>query len=193
MISRTTNEVGCPLRTSSTWVRMLFAIVLWPCNTSCLIAGLAANRARREEEGGFATRGERHRRGTMPAWHIRGHMGAYTCLYARVCTPMWGTGLVGYQGNGCVGLIRESPAGGEASEAAPWQPPGQGGVCICAALAPGWIVVVEDGVCVSCSVFVCVCVFAGVCVLKALGHPFHLLTTFHLTPHACSHRYIHSP
>lgn len=29
----------------------------------------------------------------------------------------------------------ESPAGGEASEAAPWHYPGQGGVCICAALA----------------------------------------------------------
>lgn len=78
-------------------------------------------------------------------WRGRGggHMGAHTCLYARVCTSTRGSGLVGYQGNGCVGLIRESPAGGEASEALPWQPPGQGGVCICAALAPLWIVVVE--------------------------------------------------
>lgn len=75
--------------------------------------------------------------------HRLGHMGAYTCLYARVCTSTPGSGLVGYQGNGCVGLIRGSPAGGEASEALPWQPPGQGGVCICAALAPFWIVVVE--------------------------------------------------
>lgn len=58
MILCTTSEVACPLRTSSTWVRMLFAIVLWPCNTSCVIAGLAANRARREEEGGFATGGK---------------------------------------------------------------------------------------------------------------------------------------
>lgn len=102
----------------------------------------------REEEGGCIDEGEktsvRWRRGaTVPAWHRRGHMGAYTCLYARVCTSTRGSGLVGYQGNGCVGLIRESPAGGEASEALPWQPPGQGGVCICAALAPLWIVVVE--------------------------------------------------
>ena len=67
----------------------------------------------------------------------------------------------GYQGNGCVGLIRESPAGGGASEAEPWQRPGQGGVCICAALALGdaalvlvvievvmcfWVVVYRDSV-----------------------------------------------
>lgn len=45
------------------------------------------------------------------------------------------TGLVSYQRNGCVGPIRESPAGGDALEMAPWQLPGQGGVCICAALA----------------------------------------------------------
>ncbi len=87
--------------------------------------------------------------------HIHIHMGAYTCLYASACMPMCVTGLVGYQGNGCVGLIRESPAGGEASEAVLWQPPGQGGVCICAALALDWIAVVVDGVCV------CVCVLLG--------------------------------
>ena len=73
---------------------------------------------------------------------------AYTyshgCIYVFICkcVPVCVPGLVGYQGNGCVGLIRESPAGGEASEAAPWQPPGQGGVCICAALALDWFVVV---------------------------------------------------
>lgn len=85
--------------------------------------------------------------GTL-VWHLHVHMGAYTCLYARVCMPMCVPGLNGYQGNGCVGLIRESPAGGEGSEAVPWQPTGQGGVCICAALALDWIVVLVDEVCV---------------------------------------------
>lgn len=69
------------------------------------------------------------------------HIRVYMQECVRLC--MQGSGLVGYQGNGCVGLIRESPAGGEASEALPWQPPGQGGVCICAALARAWIVAVE--------------------------------------------------
>lgn len=40
----------------------------------------------------------------------------------------------------------QSPAGGEASEAAPWQWPGQGGVCICAALARKRIGFVVGGV-----------------------------------------------
>lgn len=78
---------------------------------------------------------------------------AYMCLCVCVCAP----GLVRYQGNGCAGLIRESPAGGEASEAAPWQPPGQGGVCICAVLALDWIVVVKE-VCVC----ACMCVYISV-------------------------------
>lgn len=114
-----------------------------------MIIGLAANRAKR---GGFCTTGGRRQKDNMCVWHIYSHMGAYTCLYASACMPMCVTGLVGYQGNGCVGLIRESPAGGEASEATPWQPPGQGGVCICAALALEGILVVVDGV------HVCVCV-----------------------------------
>lgn len=74
-------------------------------------------------------------------------------VFVCVCAP----GLVRYQGNGCAGLIRESPAGGEASEAAPWQPPGQGGVCICAVLALDWIVVVKE-VCVC----ACMCVYISV-------------------------------
>lgn len=82
-------------------------------------------------------------------------------MFICKCVPVCVTGLVGYQGNGCVGLIRESPAGGEASEAAPWQPPGQGGVCICAALALDWIVVVVDGGGWSGCVYECVC---AVCV-----------------------------
>lgn len=76
---------------------------------------------------------------------------AYTysqgCIYMFICkcVPVCETGLVGYQGNGCVGPNRESPAGGEALEMVPWQPTGQGGVCICATLALDWIVVVVDG------------------------------------------------
>lgn len=115
--------------------------------------------------------GGRHQWDTKPAWYIHIHMGAYTCfMQERVCVCacvsvcLCAPGLVRYQGNGCVGLIRESPAGGEASEAAPWQPPGQGGVCICAVLALDWIVVVVKEVCVckcvcvSARVHVCVCI-----------------------------------
>lgn len=119
-------------------------------------ANVATDRQEEEEEegrrgdgwGGVAsTEGEMASTGGGPpcpcgtdavTWeHIRVYMQG--CV--RLC--MQGSGLVGYQGNGCVGLIRESPAGGEASEALPWQPPGQGGVCICAALAPAWIVAAE--------------------------------------------------
>lgn len=108
------------------------------------------------ERGGFAW--GKASMGHQACWYIHIHMGAHTCfMQERICVCVCVPGLVRYQGNGCAGLIRESPAGGEASEAAPWQPPGQGGVCICAVLALDWIVVVKE-VCVC----ACMCVYISV-------------------------------
>lgn len=125
------------------------------CCVVALQRTLCNNRpgSKQGKEGGYEgcswMGGGGHRRDMGRVWHIHIHRGAYTCLYASVslcvCVRVCATGLVGYQGNGCVGPIRESPAGGEALEMVPWQPTGQGGVCICATLALDWIMDVVDG------------------------------------------------
>lgn len=112
---------------------MCLDIVLWPCNTSCVIIDLAANRARSGDRrvlhrGGYGLTGH----STCVAYT---YSQEYIYMFICKCVPVCVTGLVSYQRNGCVGPIRESPAGGDALEMVPWQPPGQGGVCICAALA----------------------------------------------------------
>lgn len=113
---------------------MRLDIVLWPCNTSCVIIDLTAKQGKEWEWKGFAQRGV----GVDRTQHVCGiyiFTGVHIHVYMQVCPCVCVTGLVSYQRNGCVGPIRESPAGGDALEMAPWQPPGQGGVCICAALA----------------------------------------------------------
>lgn len=188
MMSCTTNEVG----TSSTWVRMLFAIVLWPCNTSCAIAGFGGKQGKERggrricNQGGKASTG--HHARVAYTWS-HGSIYVFICksVYAYVrerarrlpgkwmCWPhqrvsSWWRGF----GSGALAATR---SGGSLHLCCL----GTGLDCGCG----GWSVC--ELLCVR--VCMCVCVCAGVCVLKALGHPFHLLTTFHLTPHTCSHRY----